>query len=62
MIRSIIQSSGKDGMQSMDATLEKLVKDGLVDAQAALDKASDKESFARIPAVRAGLDETMLDG
>lgn len=47
MIPSLIQGGAKDGMQSMDSALERLVRDGAVSAQAALDKALDKESFAK---------------
>jgi twitching motility protein PilT len=51
MIPSIIQAGMREGMQSMDAALERLVKEGVVSPRDALDKALDKESFARIPAV-----------
>lgn len=47
MIPSLIQAGGRDGMQSMDAALERLVKDGKITATDALEKALDKESFAR---------------
>ncbi len=55
LIPSLIQAGRKDGMQTMDATLEKLVADGVVTAADALDRASDKDSFARLPSVAAGL-------
>lgn len=55
MIASLIQAGGRDGMQSMDATLDKLVIEGAITAQDALDKALDKDHFARLPAVAAGL-------
>ena len=54
-IGSLIQSGVSDGMQAMDAALEKLVTSGKITAQAALEKALDKESFARIPVVARGL-------
>ncbi len=50
-IVSFIQSGAADGMQGMDATLEKLVTGGLIGAQDGLDKALDKDAFAKIPAV-----------
>ncbi len=50
-ITSFIQSGIADGMQLMDAGLEKLVLAGTVRAQDALEKALDKEAFARIPAI-----------
>ncbi len=50
-ITSFIQAGLGDGMQTMDATLIKLVGDGLVKARDALDKALDKEQFARVPAI-----------
>lgn len=55
MIPSLIQGGGKEGMQSMDAALEKLVREQVVSAGAALDKALDKESFAKVPLVAQGL-------
>jgi twitching motility protein PilT len=55
MIPSLIQAGRRDGMQTLDATLEKLVIDGVVSASDALDRASDKDTFARVPAVAAGL-------
>lgn len=56
LIASLIQGGARDGMQSMDKSLEKLVLDKTVTATAALDKALDKVSFGKIPAVAAGLD------
>jgi len=47
MINNLIQSSGAEGMQTMDAALERLVVAGTVTAEAALEKALDKDSFAR---------------
>ena len=59
LIPSLIQGGRRDGMQSMDSALEKLVVEGIVTAHDALDKALDKESFAKIPAVRSQLDATI---
>src|SRR5690606_11806632 len=59
LIPSLIQGGRSQGMQSMDSALEKLVLEGTVSAQDALDKALDKESFAKIPAVRNQLDAVM---
>jgi twitching motility protein PilT len=50
-VASFIQSGSAEGMQTMDTTLERLVRDGVVTPQHALDKAQDKEAFAKLPAV-----------
>lgn len=55
MLQSLIQGGGKDGMQSIDAVLAGLVAKGTVAARDALEKAADKEGFARLPQVAAGL-------
>jgi twitching motility protein PilT len=57
-IANLIQSSVAEGMQAMDTALEKLVKAGTVKAEHALEKALDKETFAKsitglVPTVRA---------
>jgi len=54
-IGSFIQSSAGEGMQGMDVALERLVTAGTISAQDALDKALDKDAFAKIPAVARGL-------
>ncbi|MFT3693576.1 MAG: PilT/PilU family type 4a pilus ATPase [Kofleriaceae bacterium] len=46
-IPSFIQSGSAEGMQLMDSSLEKLVKAGTVKAHDALEKATDKEAFAK---------------
>jgi len=51
MIPNIIQAGAREGMQSMDGALERFMKDGLIAPQAALEKALDKESFAKLPQV-----------
>jgi len=56
MIDSLIQGGAREGMQGMDPTLDKLVREGHVSAQAALDKALDKNTFAKLPHVRSQLD------
>lgn len=56
MIDSTIQAGGRDGMQGMDATLDRLVREGLVRAEDALEKAIDKHGFAKLPHVRSQLD------
>ena len=43
-------------MQSIDAVLAGLVARGVVTPQDALEKAADKDSFSRIPAVAATLE------
>ncbi|HEY5950792.1 MAG TPA: PilT/PilU family type 4a pilus ATPase, partial [Kofleriaceae bacterium] len=50
-IASFIQQGVSEGMQSMDSALERLVTAGVISAQDALDKALDKDAFARIPVV-----------
>jgi twitching motility protein PilT len=55
MLQSLIQSGGSYGMQSIDAVLEKMVNEGKVTPEDALEKAADKDSFARIPKVAAAL-------
>jgi len=47
-IGSFIQSGAAEGMQTMDSSLEKLVTGGLVKAHDALEKALDKEAFAKL--------------
>ncbi len=54
-ITSFIQAGQGDGMQTMDATLARLVADKQVTAEAALEKAIDKESFAKLPAIASQL-------
>jgi len=50
-IPSLIQQGLSEGMQAMDSALEKLVSAGVVSARDALDKALDKDAFARLPVV-----------
>lgn len=57
MIPSLIQAGAQAGMQAMDAALERLVREGVVTARDAYEKALDKESFAKVPCVAAGLAE-----
>ncbi len=47
-IGSFIQSGAAEGMQSMDSSLEKLVTGGIVKAHDAMEKALDKEAFAKL--------------
>jgi len=56
-ISSFIQSGTGEGMQAMDVALERLVTAGTVGAQDALDKALDKEAFAKLPAVSRVIDQ-----
>jgi len=55
MIQSLIQGGGSYGMQSMDAVLGRMVADRKIRAEDALEKASDKVSFAKLPLVAAAL-------
>ena len=57
MIPSFIQSGAQLGMQSMDAALERLVRENLVTPRDAFEKALDKESFAKVPVIAAGLNQ-----
>jgi twitching motility protein PilT len=50
-ITSFMQAGLSEGMQTMDATLLRLVTDKQVAAADALEKAIDKESFAKHPAI-----------
>jgi twitching motility protein PilT len=53
-VMSMIQSGQGEGMQSMDATLDRLVREGVIAAEDALEKALDKESFMKLhPAAQA---------
>ncbi len=54
-IASFIQSNAGEGMQGMDVALERLVSAGTISARDALDKALDKEGFAKLPSVARGL-------
>jgi twitching motility protein PilT len=47
-IASLIQQGQSEGMQGMDTALEKLVRAGTVKAEAAWEKALDKEGFAKL--------------
>lgn len=47
-IGSFIQSGAAEGMQSMDGALERLVSSGVVRPADALEKALDKDAFARM--------------
>jgi twitching motility protein PilT len=46
-IPSLMQSGQSSGMQTMDMALERLVRKGTIAVEAALEKAIDKDSFAR---------------
>ncbi len=48
MINSMIQTGSALGMQTMDQALQKLIKDGRITAEAAWEKAIDKELFAKM--------------
>ena len=42
-----MQAGKAQGMQTMDMALERLVPQGVISGEVALEKASDKESFAK---------------
>jgi twitching motility protein PilT len=44
---NLMQNGRRDGMQTMDMALEKLVRAGTVELAAALDKAEDKDNFKK---------------
>jgi twitching motility protein PilT len=50
---SLMQGGRAQGMQTMDSALEKLVRDGTVDAVVAIEKAEDKEGFRKLFAADA---------
>lgn len=58
-ITSFMQSGISEGMQTMDATLARLVKEGTIKAHDAWDKALDKESFAKYPHVAAAMGDAI---
>jgi twitching motility protein PilT len=47
-IPTIIQAGQGEGMQTMDGTLERLVREGVISPHDALEKATDKEAFAKL--------------
>ena len=53
MINSLIQTSGNLGMQSMDQALMKFVESKRITAQAAYEKAIDKDLFAKLVSAAA---------
>lgn len=55
MLPNLMQSGLKDGMQTMDRALERLVVDKTISAHDAIAKALDKEYFAKLPAIAAQL-------
>jgi twitching motility protein PilT len=55
-----MQNGRAQGMQTMDSALERLVRNGIVEMEVALEKAEDKESFRK--AFAPGGPETNIDG
>ena len=55
MLTSLMQAGAKDGMQTMDACLLKLLRERTISARDALEKCLDKESFQRVPEVAEAL-------
>ncbi|MCC6552066.1 MAG: PilT/PilU family type 4a pilus ATPase [Polyangiaceae bacterium] len=53
-VMSMIQSGQGEGMQSMDSALDRLVREKAITAEDALEKAIDKESFAKLHALSLG--------
>lgn len=56
-IASVIQGGVAEGMQLMDTALERYVAAGTVRAQDALEKALEKDAFAKLPSVAAQLSQ-----
>lgn len=56
MLPSLMQAGAREGMQTMDACLQRLVQSKKISPAEALEKALDKESFARLPAVKEALE------
>ncbi len=58
-----MQAGAREGMQTMDACLQKLMQSGVIAPADALEKALDKESFAKLPGVRDALQKegTLLE-
>ena len=52
-VPSLIQAGQGEGMQTMDGTLEKLVREGLITPHDALEKATNKEDFEKRMGARA---------
>jgi len=50
---SVMQAGRGIGMQTLDMALEKLVREKTVSLEIALERASDKESFAKIFGAKA---------
>jgi twitching motility protein PilT len=63
MLPSLMQAGARDGMQTMDACLQRLMLSKVISPADAMEKALDKESFARIPGVQEALagDGMLLD-
>ncbi|MGA3120930.1 MAG: PilT/PilU family type 4a pilus ATPase [Polyangiaceae bacterium] len=55
-IPSLMQAGQGQGMQTMDMSLERHVRDGVVAPEVALQKASDKEAFAKLVKSGSGAD------
>ncbi len=47
-IPSLMQSGQAQGMQTMDMALDRFVRDGTISAESAIEKAADKEAFAKL--------------
>lgn len=62
MISSLIQSGRKEGMQTLDSCLKRLMEENTINALDALEKALNKESFMRIPAVERAAQAAGLAG
>jgi twitching motility protein PilT len=48
LIPNLMQVGQAQGMQTMDMALERYFREGLISGETALEKASDKESFAKL--------------
>jgi twitching motility protein PilT len=63
MLPSLMQAGAREGMQTMDNCLQKLMQAKTITPADAMEKALDKESFARIPGVKEALagDGTLVE-
>ncbi|MBN2195107.1 MAG: PilT/PilU family type 4a pilus ATPase [Polyangiaceae bacterium] len=53
---NLMHAGVREGMQTMDTALERLVAAGTITARDALERAQDKQSFARLPVIAAERD------
>lgn len=62
MIPNLIQSGAREGMQTMDACLKRLMEERVITPIDALEKALSKESFLRLPMVAKAVERAGIGG